>query len=151
MVIQFYDLRAAQAMRKCQFVLHNRNLNLSYGPLLPIVDARKPPNNGTIVVFHLRKGVADEEIRAEFAQFGDIRQIRSAPAKVTQRFVEYFDKRSALKALKGMKGKRVLNSKISVEFSLPGGHRKAVELGTTGRVPTIERVSKWRLEYGLNF
>jgi RNA recognition motif-containing protein len=138
-VIRFFDLRAAQQMRLTKLSLRGRTLKFTYGPLLPIVDARRPPNNGTIVVFHLRKGIDDQAVMAEFGQYGDVRQIRSAPAKVTQRFVEFYDTRSAMKALKALKGRKVLNSKVSVEYSLPGGHHKALD---PVRPPTIERVSR---------
>jgi hypothetical protein len=136
-IIRFYDLRAARAMRAARLLLRGRTLRFAYGPLLPIIDARRPPNNGTIVVFHLRRGVDDTAVMAEFGRYGDVRQIRTAPTKVTQRFVEYFDSRSAMRALKALKGRRVLNSKVSVEYSLPA---RASEV----RLPTIEKVAPGR-------
>jgi RNA recognition motif-containing protein len=140
--IKFFDLQAALAARQSRVALKGKLLVMMFGAPDPVSNPRKPPNNGTIVVFHLRKGVTDDQIRDEFVKFGEIRQIRSAPGKQSQRFVEYWDTRAAAQALKGMKSKKVFDSKISVEYSLPGGYRKtqtqAQPAGT--RLPTIERV-----------
>jgi RNA recognition motif-containing protein len=141
--VKFYDLQAAMKARQSRITLRGKNLILMFGPQDPIPNPRKPPNNGTIVVFHLRKGVSDDLIREEFSQFGEIRQIRSAPAKQAQRFVEFWDTRAAEQALKAMKGRRVFDSKISVEFSLPGGFRKTQTQISGPRLPTIERVSHY--------
>jgi RNA recognition motif-containing protein len=137
--VKFYDLQVAQIVRQSRITIRNKNLVLLFGPQDPILNARKPPNNGTIVVFHLKYGISDELIKEEFSKFGSIRQIRSAPGKQAQKFVEFWDTRDAERALKIMKGKKLFNSKISIEFSLPGGYRKAQVPGP--RLPTIERVS----------
>jgi RNA recognition motif-containing protein len=142
--VKFCDLQAALQARYAKLCIRGKNLLLTFGPQDPVENPRKPPNNGTIVVFHLRNGVTDDQIRGEFSKFGEIRQIRSAPGKQSQRFVEYWDIRSAHRALKKMRGKRVFDSKISVEFSLPGGHHKLQMPTTTLRLPTIERVSHCR-------
>jgi RNA recognition motif-containing protein len=141
-IVRFYDLRAAQAVRRSRFCLKSRCLGVRYGPQLEITNPRKPPNNGTIVLFHLKKAATEEAVRKEFCQFGEIRQIRCAPGNLRQRFIEYFDLRAAQAAVKGMKGKKICNSKISVEFSLPGGFKKAAEQVQSPRTPTIERVSR---------
>jgi hypothetical protein len=55
--------------------------------------------------------------------------------------MEYWDARDARKALKGTKGKVVCASKVSLEFSLPGGaHRKNIELMQRNRPPVISRM-----------
>jgi hypothetical protein len=142
--VKFCDLQVALQARYAKLSVRGRNLLLTFGPQDPVENPRKPPNNGTIVVFHLRNGVTDDQIRGEFSKFGEIRQIRSAPGKQSQRFVEYWDIRSAHRALKKMRGKKVFDSKISVEFSLPGGHHKAQIPIPTLRLPTIERVTHCR-------
>jgi hypothetical protein len=142
--VKFCDLQAALKARYAKLCIRGKGLLLTFGPQDPVENPRKPPNNGTIVVFHLRSGVTDDQIRTEFSKFGEIRQIRSAPGKESQRFVEYWDIRSAHRALKKMRGKKVFDSKISVEFSLPGGYHKSQLAMTTLRLPTIERVSHCR-------
>jgi RNA recognition motif-containing protein len=136
-VVRYFDIRAAHAARRHRVHLRGRPLLAIFGPPFPIVNPRKPPNNGTIVVFHLRSGVSNDAIAAEFSQFGEIRQIRSAPGKLTQRFIEFFDLRAAQAAVKATRGKKMFNSKISVEFSLPGGFRRAADKGP--KLPTVER------------
>jgi hypothetical protein len=45
----------------------------AFGPPFLIVNPRKPPNNGTIVIFDLRSGVSNNAIVAEFSVLGEIR------------------------------------------------------------------------------
>jgi hypothetical protein len=150
-IVRFYDIRSAQSLRWSCICLRNRCIGVAYGPPLQITNPRKPPNNGTIVVFHLRKGVLDEDVHNEFSQFGAIRQIRCAPGKLTQRFIEFYDLRAAQAAVKGMKGKKVFKSKISVEYSLPGGFKKFQEQLSSPRLPKIERAARshtpWAISY----
>jgi hypothetical protein len=150
-IVRFYDVRVAQLVRRTRFFLRNRYLGVAYGPLLEITNPRKPPNNGTIVVFHLRKGVTDDALHKEFAQFGGIWQIRSAPGKLTQRFIEYYDIRAAQAAVVGMKGKKVFKSKISVEYSLPGGFKKMQDQVISPRLPTIERSSRSPTGFAISY
>jgi RNA recognition motif-containing protein len=150
-IVRFYDIRVAQAVRRTRFCLRSRCLGVTYGPTLEITNPRKPPNNGTIVVFHLRKGVSDEGVHKEFSQFGLIRQIRCAPGKMTQRFIEYYDVRAAQAAVQGMKGKKIFRSKISVEFSLPGRFRKGQEQQASLKLPIIERVSKTHTPFAISY
>jgi hypothetical protein len=150
-IVRFYDVRAAQAVRRARFCLGNRCLGVAYGPLPEVSNPRKPPNNGTIVVFHLRRGVPDEGVHKEFSQFGTIRQIRSAPGKLTQRFIEYYDTRAAEAAVKGMKGKKLFKSKISVEYSLPGGFKRGQEQQASPKMPTIERVARTHTPFAISY
>jgi hypothetical protein len=137
--VRFYDIRSAYKMRAARLGSHGQAWVTQFAPPQPIPNRRHPPNNGTIVLFHLKPGVTDDEIRAEFAQYGAVRQIRSPPDRDTQRFVEYWDTRDALAALRGTRGRTVLRSRISVEFSLPGGYRKHLEAIPENRLPTISR------------
>ena len=125
--VEYYDLRHANNVKRIAntATLHGNVIVVSYAPLSRIGDCKKPPNNGTIVVFHLpATGVTDKQIEMTFGQFGEIRQIRGTPSKPTQRFIEYWDTRAAEEALNSLNGKYVMGSKISIEFSLPGGFRK---------------------------
>ncbi|OHT01623.1 hypothetical protein TRFO_07540 [Tritrichomonas foetus] len=139
LTIEYYDLRHAQTIKRITngSTVHGTAIIVSYAPLQRIEDPRKPPNNGTIVVFHLPSGINDQHIESSFSQFGEIRQIRGTPTKPTQRFIEYWDTRAAEAALNNLSGKYVMGSRVSIEFSLPGGFRRNVQ-----RVdqPTIVRV-----------
>jgi hypothetical protein len=82
------------------------------------------PNHGIIVVFQIRRCVADEPVCGCFKKVGDIRESRATPERGTQRFVEYWDLRDCQRALLATNGKRVLGSNVRVEYSTPGGIRK---------------------------
>ena len=128
-IIEYYDLRDAQTYKRFLngTTLHGAVINVAYAPLQKIDDPRKPPNNGTIVVFHLPNGMTDHHIESTFGHFGEIRQIRGTPAKPTQRFIEFWDTRSAENALTNLSGRYVMGSRVSIEFSLPGGFRRNVQ------------------------
>ena len=127
--VEYYDLRHAQSAKRMinGTLLHGNVIVVAYAPLPKIEDPKKPPNNGTIVVFHLPMGITTPLIETQFGRFGDIRQVRGTPSKPTQRFIEYWDIRAAEQALKGLSGKLIMGSKVSIEFSLPGGFRRNVQ------------------------
>ena len=137
--IHYYDIRSAIELRRAWLQLQGRTIMKIFAPFEEVTNPRKPPNNGTIVIFHLPAEVTDDELCDLFARFGEIRQIRSSPFKQTQRFIEYHDKRAAERALTGMNGRFVRNSRISIEFSLPGGFRRNGQSVRTPSLPTIER------------
>jgi hypothetical protein len=137
--IRFFDLRAARLMRTSEIIAEGRPMEMGFGPQLEVTNPRRPPNNGTIVVFHISTGVTDESICAEFERFGDIRQIRSTPHRENQKFIEFWDSRSAQKAAEEMNGRWVFGARIAVDFSLPGGCRKMAE---PPKVPTIQKKDK---------
>jgi RNA recognition motif-containing protein len=137
-VVQFFDLRHAREMRWSQIVYRGIQLQMNYGPYEMVRDPRKPPNNGTLVLFHVKATVSDSDLTREFGKYGRIREIRKTPQKPTQRFVEYWDIRDAEVALERMNGKYISGSRIVLEFSLPGGYRKRMESTT----PTIERKTR---------
>jgi len=127
--VDFYDLRNATTAK---MILNGTSfkgntINISFAPLPHIEDPKKPPNNGTIVIFHLPQGMTNEQIIASFGQYGEIKQIRGTPSKATQKFIEYWDTRSAENALVSMNGKFVMGARISIEFSLPGGFRRGIQ------------------------
>jgi RNA recognition motif-containing protein len=137
--VRFFDLRSAMAMRRSFPRGSARGWIAQFAAPQPITDRKHPPNNGTIVIFHLAEGISDRQLREELAQFGAIRQIRSPPDRTTQRFVEFWDTRAAEAALRGLRGKVILNSRVSVEFSLPGGYRKNPEAFQGARAPVVVR------------
>jgi RNA recognition motif-containing protein len=141
LTIEYYDLRHASQIKRNtnNLIIGSAPLQVSYAPLPKIDDPRKPPNNGTIVVFHLPTGVTPQQIESTFGPFGEIRQVRGTPAKPNQRFIEYWDIRAAEKALDALNGQYVMGSKVSIEFSKPGGFRRNVQCpdGTIGSQQSI--------------
>ena len=126
--IEYYDLRHAKNMKELLngTLLHGFVIMVVYAPLANIKNPKKPPNNGTIVVFHLPQNITNPHIASVFGQFGEIKQIRGTPTKPTQRFIEYWDTRASEAALNGLNTKYIMGSRISIEFSLPGGFRRSM-------------------------
>jgi RNA recognition motif-containing protein len=137
-VVQFFDLRHARAMRWSQTFYRGIQLQMIYGPCEAVTNPRKPPNNGTLVLFHVKADVSDSDLVREFGKYGRIREVRKTPQKQTQRFVEYWDTRDAEAALENVNGKYLFGTRMVLEFSLPGGYRKRLESAT----PTIERKTR---------
>lgn len=136
--VSFFDIRSARWLRLEQITLMGNPLYISFAPLAVIQDTKKPPNNGTIVIFHLPGEATNQVLENIFSKFGEIRQIRKTPSKRYQRFIEYYDLRAAEEALTTMNGQTIMTSRVSIEFSLPGGYRKnAIQVAPT---PTIQRV-----------
>jgi RNA recognition motif-containing protein len=129
LVIEYFDFRhASQVRRNCHNApLHGNLISVAYAPLPRIGDPRRPPNNGTIVIFHLPTGITTAQIESSFGSFGEIRQVRGTPTKPNQKFIEYWDIRDAQKALDALNGQYVMGSRVSIEFSLPGGFRRNVQ------------------------
>jgi RNA recognition motif-containing protein len=137
--IHFYDLRDAVAARHRTAILRGRPVPSIFSPPDPGANLQRPRNNGTVVLFHLRTDITDQELEEEFLWFGCVKQIRSAPGRAGQKFIEFWDKRDAERALKCIKGKRICNSKVSIEYSFPGGSRRVPAACSNQRLPTIER------------
>ena len=125
-LIDFFDLRHSQYFRHHfdNMTFKGHIIEARFAPPQNAVPHQKPPNNGTIVIFHLNPIITNTQLETSFCAFGEIRQIRGTPSKPTQRFIEYWDTRCAASALKAMNGKSLLGSKVSIEFSIPGGLRK---------------------------
>lgn len=130
-IVYYFDIRSSQWLRKADVMIGGQLVSLSFAALEEVKDQKKPPNNGTIVVFHLPADTPMDELNRMFAVFGQIKQIRHTPFKTTQRFIEYYDKRAAEEALTKLNGKFVRESRISIEYSLPGGFRRNTPLQLT--------------------
>lgn len=138
--IRYFDIRSSHWAKMTETKIRSNILFKSFAPLEEVTNPRKPPNNGTIVIFHLPSAITDIELSSIFSQFGEIRQIRSTPLKQNQKFVEFYDVRNAEIALKSMNGQFIKKSKVSIEFSLPGGFRKnSASFNKNVFFPTIER------------
>lgn len=140
--VVFYNMEDAQMMRVSTVYICNQMVMKVFCIDAEINDIKKPVNNGTIVIFHIPKDFDENELLEIFSRFGKIRQIRSTPSKYYQKFIEFYDIRSAEKALKAFNGKQLnekCNTKVSIEFSHPGGFKKNIQKYYKTKLPTIER------------
>jgi hypothetical protein len=148
--VKFYDLRSAYKMKSARVVIGNHRWLIQYAPPEVIVDRKHPPNTGTIVLFADHPDIPREVFYAEFTQYGEIREIRSAVSqygkgkkvKVTyQYFVEFWDIRASQRAFERAKARGYFGRQIPVEFSRPGGYRKNPTPFMANRIPTVARKS----------
>ncbi|OHT00919.1 hypothetical protein TRFO_32265 [Tritrichomonas foetus] len=125
-IFEFFDLRHSLFYRTYLegSYFDDQPIEVRYGSPRRKNEKNRPANNGTIVLFHLPPAVSNPQLSDIFGKYGEIRQIRGTPSKPKQRFIEYWDTRSSDIALREMNGKLVLSSKISIEFSMPGGMRR---------------------------
>lgn len=146
--VQYYNLEDAQTMRVSTIYIRNQQIMMVFHLETSVLSTsknnnhiKKAQNNGTIVVFHIPKSVDENGLNKIFSQYGKIRQIRNTPSKANQKFIEFYDKRSAEKALKALNGKQLMKDtkKISIEFSFPGGFKKNIEKYFRTTLPTVER------------
>lgn len=138
--VVFYNMEDAQAMRVATIYLRNMQLMKIFHYEVPS-DIKTPVNNGTIVIFRIPSDIDEKDLYDIFSKFGKIRQIRNTPSKNSQKFIEFYDIRSAEKALKRYNGKPLLNkshAKVSIEYSHPSSKKNAHKY-FKNTLPTIER------------
>lgn len=141
--VKYYDIRDAIKLRNAKLFFYNRSFTSAYEVIQPVKNTKKPPNNGTIVLFHLAKGTSEEDLKKIFSKYGEIKEIRSTQGKDSQKFIEYYDTRAAKKAMKKMSGRTINKARIAIEFSLPGNSKNMLASMASHRLlPTIERVNR---------
>lgn len=138
--VMFYSMEDAQAMRVSTIYLCNQQIiKIFHNEQREKV--KEPINNGTIVIFRIPADIEEKELYDIFSKFGKIRQIRNTPSKNSQKFIEYYDIRSAEKALNRYNGKplhKKSNSRVSIEFS-HSNFKKNQQKYYKNTLPTIER------------
>ena len=124
--ITFFDLRNAILFRSKinGHVIKRHALRGRYAPFPKVEYSRSPPNEGTIVIFHLPENITQNDLVHQFGAFGDIKQIRDSPKNRSQKFIEYFDIKAAESAKETTNGQFYGKNRLIVDFSLPGGFRK---------------------------
>jgi hypothetical protein len=137
--VKFFDLRSAHALRSSTVRVGGLTWQLQFAHPAKISNPRKPPNIGTIVMFHVPATLSDGAIREEMERFGEIRELRG---HADQRFVEFWDTRRCQEALAAIRAGKVFAGKIAAEYSRPGGFRKNPDAFLANRKPVIARVSK---------
>jgi hypothetical protein len=137
--VKYYDLRHSYALRGATIRFGRLTWQLQFAHPEKIGNVKKPPNNGTIVVFKAPAEVTHDVLLAEFEKHGDIRDIRSSQG---QRFVEFWDTRACEKALLFARGTKLFGLKLSVEYSRPGGYRKNPDAFLSSRKPVVARAAK---------
>jgi hypothetical protein len=125
-LVRFFDLRAARTMRRSCIIFNGAQLPTWFGPHQSVANPKKPPNNGTIVLFRVPTSVTNGMIAREFAPFG-VREVRDTPTKPDQKFVEFWDSRGAEQARRSIDGKWKWGTKIAADFSLPGWYRRMIQ------------------------
>lgn len=126
-MISFFDIRHSKA---AMLVLNGKKvlgkkMDIHYA--LPKDNpGEKESNQGTLVVFNLDSSMTDDDIRAVFGEYGEVKEIRSTPNKNTHKFVEFFDVRDAERALLALNRTKVRSKIIKIEVSRPSnrGRRK---------------------------
>lgn len=124
-MISYYDIRHAKnAMRHLQGKqLRRRKLDIHYS--IPKDNpSEKDQNQGTLVIFNLDPSITNEELKARFGSYGEIKEIRETPNKKHHKFIEFYDVREAEKAMKMLNKTEIKGKKIKIEPSRPGGSRK---------------------------
>ena len=91
-LVRFYDLRAARSLRSARLQIQGNALIMSYGDAKPVSNTRRPPNNGTIVVFRLPHNITDEEFTT---LIGDITKEVDGIVKATAQRGAVFGRPSA--------------------------------------------------------
>ncbi|KAJ8420480.1 hypothetical protein Cgig2_030934 [Carnegiea gigantea] len=128
-MISYYDIRDARAaMRALQNKpLRRRKLDIHFS--IPKDNpTEKDINQGTLVVFNLDPSVSNEELRAIFGAYGEVKEIRETPRKKHHKFVEFYDVRSAEAALRALNRSDIAGKRIKLEPSRPGGTRRNLML-----------------------
>jgi hypothetical protein len=142
--VTFYNLWSAHEFRAWGAggsKVGDRVWMVRFAPPKEPKDNGKVENCGTIVIFGLNPGTSIDQLSLAFGQFGNIREIRRSPGNDRNAFIEFWDLRSAERAVIGTNHKKIsaLGVRISTEFSIPGGFRKIAPKVLKDVVPSIER------------
>ena len=125
-MVSYYDIRAAKAaMKRLQGrVVRRRKIDIHFS--IPKDSAyERDMNQGVLVLFNLPASVTKDEVLALCSRFGKVMEVREAPGKPQQRFVEYYDIRDAETAMQGLADAVVGGNAIKVEYSRPSVARRA--------------------------
>ena len=136
-IAEFYDLRYAFFYRN---LLQGagwagNKLNVSFSPPRLRNENGSPVNNGTLVLFHVPAKLSNVDLSNLFEFYGAIRQIRSSPNNPTQRFIEFWDTRSAQFAMDDLNKHQFLGPSVIMEYSVPGGLRRKAEYNDSSYRP----------------
>jgi RNA recognition motif-containing protein len=137
--VRFFDIRSAYALVRSTIRVRGFKWLVQFGRYESTVNQRNPPNARTIIIFRVAASTTEDMLRTKFSEFGEVRQIREWNA---HRFVEFWDSRSATKAIKSMHGKKVFGVKTSIELCRPSGIRQNSRAYTENKMPTVARVNK---------
>eukprot|EP01095_Lingulamoeba_sp_RSL-Kostka_P001468 TRINITY_DN1204_c0_g2_i1.p1 TRINITY_DN1204_c0_g2~~TRINITY_DN1204_c0_g2_i1.p1 ORF type:complete len:364 (+),score=84.74 TRINITY_DN1204_c0_g2_i1:281-1372(+) len=122
-MVTYYDIRHSNlAMKQLQNkVFKKRKLDIHYS--IPKSSKASNKNHGTLVVFNLNSSLNNQDLSSIFGSFGEIKDIRHTPNKTSHRFIEFFDSRHALTAMKALNKKKIHNKIIKIEMGRPGGKK----------------------------
>jgi hypothetical protein len=137
--VLFFDLRSAYALVRTTIRVRGFKWLIQFGRYESIYDPQNPPNTRAVVLFRIPGRITTEMIRYKFSEFGEIREIREW---TSNRFVEFWDSRSTIKAIAGTHKKKVFGCKIAAELCRPGGARLNTRAYNDNKLPTIARVNR---------
>jgi hypothetical protein len=138
-IVKFFDLRSAYRMIRERIHVGGCRWQTQFAQPERIACRQKPPNNGTIIVFRLPPDIPEQKLQQHFSSYGDIREVRKS---ANSYFVEFWDTRDCERAFSATKGARLFGTKVSIEYSRPGGRRKNPEAYAATRMPVIARAVK---------
>jgi len=121
-MVTFFDIRNSMEAAKIlqNTLLHGKRMDIHYG--IPKDNpSEEEQNNGTLFVRNLDASVTEDDIRAKFSKYGEIREIRDTPGKRGHRFVEFYDTRDAKNAMDHENNTLLRGNIITIELSRPGG------------------------------
>ncbi|KAL0237192.1 hypothetical protein PCE1_000589 [Barthelona sp. PCE] len=123
-LVSYFDIRGAMGL--IERAQHEPSLSCFSPTFTVMVEnpfINKRYNNGTLVLFNLKAASTDIVLINSFAEYGDLREIRRAPRRKSQRFIEFYDSRNAAFALKAF-SKACFNGKqLKIHSSVSGGFR----------------------------
>jgi RNA recognition motif-containing protein len=136
-IVTFFDIRSAYAMIRSTICVRGSRWYTQFGH--HECGQKRSHNNRTIAVFRVPTNVTREIINAKFTEFGEIREIRQWRAHA---FIEFWDARSATKAVKEMHGKKLFGASAVVEMSRSGRVRVNQQVYDGQKRPSVVRVSR---------
>jgi RNA recognition motif-containing protein len=136
--VKFFDIRSAYAIVRSRICVRGFKWIIQFGDSELQCYRNKRLRERTVFIFHVPQGVTTAMIHQEFSKFGEIREIRESRHK----FIEFWDSRSAARAIQGTHGKILFGVKLRVRLSRPSNSRANFQACSDRRMPTVARISK---------
>lgn len=113
-IVSYYDIRAAWSARNSLQNKSSRPMNLDTQYLIAKDPLGKDIQEGTLVVSNIDSSLSNDNIRQIFGSFGDIKEIREAHQY--NKFIEYYDIRSAEAAYRTLNCSSIAGKQIKLEL-----------------------------------
>ncbi|KAK1360038.1 Meiosis protein mei2 [Heracleum sosnowskyi] len=113
-IVSFYDIRAAWSARNSLSNKPSRARNLDTHYLIAKDPLGKDIQEGTLVVSNIDSSLSNDNIRQIFGSFGEIKEI--GEAHQCNKFIEYYDIRSAEAAYRTLNCSNIAGKQIKLEL-----------------------------------